>query len=194
MLTCHPSAVHEGRANDAALAVARADAILAIFTTQLGADFVAYRNHVARVIHFSLALDGCSHPDRIEKITIAAAFHDLGIWTHRTFDYLAPSIGLAGEYVSRIGRPLWKQEIARIIDMHHKLTPMTTVGCQLAEAFRRADWVDVSLGLLRFGLTGSHIRQVKRAYPNSGFHQCLMLMTIDRVRAHPGNPLPMFKW
>ncbi len=71
MLTCHPSAVHEQRANDAVLAVTRADAILAIFTTQLGADFVAYRNHVARVIYFSLALDVYSHPDRIEIVAIA---------------------------------------------------------------------------------------------------------------------------
>jgi HD superfamily phosphodiesterase len=31
----------------------------------------------------------------LEKIAAAAVFHDLGIWTDRTFDYIAPSIALA---------------------------------------------------------------------------------------------------
>ena len=33
--------------------------------------------------------------ERLEKIAIAAAFHDTGIWVDGTFDYLPPSIRLA---------------------------------------------------------------------------------------------------
>ena len=57
-------------------------------------DFTAYRNHAYRVVNF------CAHSrpaptPRLEKIALAAAFHDLGIWTAHTFDYLEPSIDLA---------------------------------------------------------------------------------------------------
>ena len=35
----------------------------------------------------------------LEKIATAAVFHDLEIWTDRTFDYLAPSIALVREHL-----------------------------------------------------------------------------------------------
>jgi hypothetical protein len=38
-----------------------------------------------------------------EKIAIAGVFHDLGIWTNKTFDYIAPSVVLAREYLAARG-------------------------------------------------------------------------------------------
>jgi hypothetical protein len=46
----------------------------------------------------SVPIDEVLHDqDRVdlEKIAVAAVFHDLGIWTNKTFDYIAPSVALA---------------------------------------------------------------------------------------------------
>ena len=76
--------------------------VLDAHASALGKDFVAYRNHVYRVMNLCVAIVG----DRgvLEKIATAAVFHDLGIWTDRTFDYLAPSIALAREHLAAHAR------------------------------------------------------------------------------------------
>jgi hypothetical protein len=40
--------------------------------------------------------------ENTDKYAIAAAFHDLGIWTHQTFKYLERSINQAREYLDKI--------------------------------------------------------------------------------------------
>ena len=70
------------------------DAVLGAHAAALGRDFDGYRNHAYRVANLCLAQSPPSALD-VEKIAIAAAFHDLGIWTDRTFDYLEPSVRLA---------------------------------------------------------------------------------------------------
>jgi hypothetical protein len=42
-------------------------------------------------------------------LVIAACFHDLGIWTDHTFDYLSPSAGLARDYLQRYGLSAWQE-------------------------------------------------------------------------------------
>ena len=37
-------------------------------------------------------------------MAIAAAFHDIGIWTAGTFDYLEPSVRVAAAYLTGTGR------------------------------------------------------------------------------------------
>src|SRR5256885_1352868 len=56
----------------------RVDAMLDTFATALGRDFAAYRNHVQRVLSYFVALAPGPIP---ETVIVAAAFHDLGIWT-----------------------------------------------------------------------------------------------------------------
>src|SRR5687768_5031242 len=64
--------------------------------SMLGHDFVAYRNHVYRIVNLCMAIAGGR--GQLEKVATAAAFHALGIWTNGTFDYIPPSIALAHEY------------------------------------------------------------------------------------------------
>ena len=194
MPTWRPLAADNDLAGRASEALAYADAILDGFQSPLGRDHIAYRNHVARVIHLCLMLCRTADPDVNAKVAIAAAFHDLGIWTHGTLDYLGPSIGLAGDYLDRVGRRRWRTEIAAMIDLHHKVRLAPVGTGPLAEAFRRADWIDVSLGVLRFGLPGHRIRKIRRRFPNAGFHRRLAELTRDRLHTHPLDPLPMFKW
>jgi hypothetical protein len=167
------------------------DEVLDAHAPELGRDFIGYRNHVYRVVNLCAAIAG----DRteLEKIAIAAVFHDLGIWTNTTFDYIAPSAALAHGYLADHTRLQWNGEIERMIVDHHKITPSAADPGWLVEPFRRADWIDVTRGLRRFGLARPFIRSVFARWPSAGFHWRLVQLTLERLRAHPLNPLPMVK-
>jgi hypothetical protein len=159
----------------------------------LGHDRIAYRNHVYRVANLCLAIQG-DRPIELEKLAVAAVFHDLGIWTNHTFDYIAPSVALAREHLTARGMADWIPEIEAMIVDHHKVTSSRTDQHSLVESFRRADWIDVSLGLRRFGLSRTFVAAVRTTWPDAGFHRRLVELTLDRWWKHPLNPLPMVKW
>jgi len=160
---------------------------------ELGHDLVGYRNHVYRIVNLCFAIVG-NGPVELEKIAVAGVFHDLGIWTNNTFDYIAPSVAAAREHLAARGMADWIPEIEAMIADHHKVTPSRANPQSLVESFRRADWIDVSLGLRRFGLPRTFIAAVDATWPNAGFHRRLVQLTIDRFWKHPLTPLPMFKW
>ncbi len=172
--------------------IATLDEVLDAHAAELRGDFTAYRNHAYRVANLCLALSPDT-PGRVEKIALAAAFHDLGIWTDGTFDYLPPSVRLAREHLARTGRPEWADEVAAMIDGHHKVTPIRGAPGSLAEPFRRADWIDVLRGARTFGLRRSFLREVFAAWPDAGFHWRLVQLTFRRLRTNPLDPLPMFR-
>lgn len=159
--------------------------------SELGHDLIAYRNHVYRVVNLCLAIVG-DRPVEIEKIAVAAVFHDLGIWTNHTFDYIAPSVAVAREHLAARGMADWIPEIEAMIVDHHKITPSR--ADPLVESFRRADWIDVTRGLRRFGLPRKLIAAVAATWPSAGFHRRLVELTMDRFWHHPLTPLPMVKW
>jgi len=76
---------------------------------------------------------------------------------------------------------------------HHKITRADADPGSLVEVFRRADWIDVSRGLRRFGLSRTFIESVFAHWPDAGFHWRLVELTVDRFRHHPLSPLPMVK-
>ena len=161
--------------------------------SELGHDLIAYRNHVYRVVNLCLAIVGDSRVE-LEKIAVAAVFHDLGIWTNHTFDYIAPSVAIAREHLAARGMADWIPEIEAMIVDHHKVTPSRAHPQSLVESFRRADWIDVTRGLRRFGLPRTFVAAVAATWPSAGFHRRLVELTIDRWWKHPLNPLPMVKW
>ena len=168
------------------------DELLAAHQEPLGSDFTAYRNHTYRVVNLCVAFSS-NNPEQREKIIIAAAFHDLGIWTDGTLDYLSPSIRLAKAYLARLGRTDWAPEITQMILEHHKISRYREHPEWLVEPFRRADWVDVSRGLLTFGLPRKLLREINMVWPSAGFHQRLVQLTLERLRTHPWSPLPMVR-
>ena len=181
-----PSSIHESR---------MLGELTASWSDALGEDYEAYRNHCIRVFNFCFALAG-SRPELEEKIAVATVFHDLGIWTERTFDYLVPSEKLALDYLDRVGKTEWREEIAAMIADHHKLSPVRENPRNpswLAETFRKADWIDISGGLLRFRLSDDFVVEVLDAYPNAGFHKKMLALALDRLKTHPFSPLPMMK-
>lgn len=169
------------------------DAILEQWKGELGDDYSGYQNHVYRMVNFSLALHGFNSEEQ-EKITIAGCFHDLGIWSDKTFDYLPPSIVLAKEYLRKNGLEQWIPEIELMIGMHHKLGKNEGESNPLTEVFRQGDLVDFSLGIFKCGLPKTYIKSVKAQFPNAGFHKRLVKLAGSWFCRHPLNPLPVLKW
>lgn len=167
--------------------------ILGEWKNEIGDDYLGYKNHVYRMINFCFALHPCHHEER-EKIIIAGCFHDLGIWTSHTFDYLPPSIALANSYLVQNGREPWIPEIELMIALHHKLRSYRDAQYPLVELFRKGDLVDFSLGIVTCGLPGSFIKSVKSHFPNAGFHKRLVQLELNWLARHPLNPLPVLKW
>lgn len=168
------------------------DELLQGRAADLGGDFTAYRNHCCRLINFCAALSS-GEPEALRKMQIAAAFHDLGIWTERTFDYLPPSEKLAQAYLAREGKAEWTAEITAMIGEHHKITRYRQEPAALVEAFRKADMADVSVGLVRYGLPRAFVREVRAAFPNAGFHKRLVQLFGRQMMTHPLRPMPMMK-
>ena len=94
------------------------DDILEQHSAQLAADFTAYRNHAYRVANFCCAL---TTPDAQDAISIAAAFHDIGIWTDGTFDYLEPSRRRARDWIEPSGHRRLRGLVDSMIGEHHKV-------------------------------------------------------------------------
>ena len=170
--------------------------ILSEWKPKLGKDFVGYRNHVYRMLHCCLALYPCSEVEE-KKLTIAACFHDIGIWSKGTVDYLPPSILEAEAYLSKSGLDDWKEEIRLLIDLHHKIRPIDQSLSQvypLIEVFRRADLADFSLGLVLGGVPRQYMKRLMSCFPNAGFHKLLIKLAAGWFARNPLSPPPFIKW
>ncbi len=161
------------------------------FKPTIGEDYGRYKNHVYRVFYNCILID--SDSNHSDKYAIAAVFHDIGIWTNHTFDYLQPSIAQAKKYLIEIGKQNWSDEIALMIYWHHKMSSYKGDYETSVENFRKADWIDVSFGLMNFGSDKQKIKQTRQQFPNLGFHWFLIKATLKNLFVHPSDPLPMFK-
>jgi len=168
------------------------EAILERHRADLADDFTAYRNHACRVATICLSQVGADG-DAAEVVAITAAFHDLGIWVARTFDYLEPSVGLARTYLDASGRAAWLPAVTAAIREHHRITPYRGEHAWLVEPFRRADWMDVSGGLAAWGMSRERYLAARARWPGAGFHRLLARLAWRHARRHPLNPLPMLK-
>ncbi|HLP64686.1 HD domain-containing protein [Flavobacterium sp.] len=167
------------------------DSLLCPFKPIIGEDYNRYRNHVCRVFSNCLYLD--NQKEHVEKYAIAAVYHDIGIWTDDTIDYLQPSIAQAKLYLTKIGKSHWNEEVSKMIDWHHKINVYQENDFETVEIFRKADWTDVSLGVLSHGIPKQLLNTDKKQFPNLGFHWFLIKKILANLTKHPLNPLPMFK-
>ena len=167
--------------------------ILTTWAERIGGDYAGYRGHVYRMFNFCLALRPCTEEEKT-KLAIAACFHDIGLWSDRTLDYIPPSVAHAARYLSETGRQAWVEEIALMIDRHHKVRAYTDARYPLVELFRKGDLVDFSLGLFSFGIPRDHIRRVKALIPNHGLHTFLIKAGGSWFLKHPFKPAPFMRW
>ena len=169
------------------------ESILSDWKDRIGDDYAGYRGHIYRMFNYCLALHPASQDEKT-KLAIAACFHDIGLWSDHTVDYLAPSIEQANRYLQDTGREDWCEEIALMIEWHHKVRPYRDPRFPLVEVFRKGDLVDFSLGFFKCGLSGNQVSAVKSAIPNAGFHRFLLKGARDWFTRHPFSPPPFIRW
>ncbi len=170
------------------------DELFAPWVETLGKDYTAYRHHVERLLALCalLATRAGVHLDPV-ALRVAAVYHDLGIWSDGTFDYLAPSAARARAWLEAEGHAGLTPQVTAMIAQHHKVRPAGPADDPV-EIFRRADWMDVSLGLLNAGLPRAHYRELLRQNPDAGFHWRLVQLSCKQALTNPLKPLPMFRW
>ena len=154
-------------------------------------EFEGYRNHAHRVHNFARAISSLSNEDE-QKLAIAAAFHDLYVFDG--LDYLEPSIEGAARYLRETGRSGWDREVALTIAFHHRVRPYRGDFASLVEPFRRADWNDVTSGLVRGGIPRDLRKEADREMPAGDFlRKGLAKVTAAWLPRNPLRPAPSFR-
>lgn len=163
--------------------------ILTHYKEQLGSDYQGYLNHIKRVYEYSCLL-------RLERenelLMIASVFHDLDLWVSNTMDYLDGSVSLALGHVKKNDLGLDANLLEQVVTQHHKLTKIK--NCPEAEAFRKADLIDLTSGWIRFNIPKSIIVDTERRYPRLGFTKKVLKKSVKWSFQHPFNPFPMMKF
>ena len=162
------------------------DTILRHYSRDIDYMFVGYRNHCYRVFNVALHLFPSPPDDHTQELfAVAAGFHDIGIWTHQTIDYLAPSEEIARKWMSSKRDRFNETDIeivTALIEWHHKITPYSGPHEKLVEIFRKADWIDVMNGVVNFGeLDRSKIFGLYAPFPDAGFHPYLVEQTFKTL-------------
>jgi len=162
--------------------------ILEEFKQVLSVDYSGYLNHCLRVYSYSKILLLVKEH---RKMAIASAFHDLAIWTEGNMDYLDSSTLLATDYCEKKNILFLPDEIKYIINNHHKITKIS--DHIEAEAFRKADLIDLTAGIVRFNLPKSIIQETEKKYPRRHFTKQIFSKIIRHALLNPKSPLPMIK-
>jgi hypothetical protein len=151
--------------------------------------WASYRGHVYRVFNLARAVVP-KGDDRDDKLAIAAAFHDIDVFS--SLNYLGPSIRTMDAWLQRTGRSAWADELAVIVAKHHHLTPYRGPYAELAEPFRRADLNDLTQGLIWVGLPRQQVRAVRQSIDVGVFFTRTVPGAIVRhLVRHPLDPLPV---
>lgn len=134
----------------------------------------------------------------MDIMAFAATYHDIALWTDEKLDYLDPSVAVmerdieSGSVDDAISlSPTEKETAIQIILQHHKLTawsatkiapassaatPGIEADALVVNAFRKADWADATVGLIRWGLPADLFEAAYTAIPEQGFHEMLANM------------------
>lgn len=175
----------------AIMSLATIHSILISHQSKLGNGFDMYHNHCCRVYTYAVLLSNANEEEQ-QQLAIASAFHDIGIWTHGTFDYLGPSVSLAMQYLADNNLQHWNTSVYEIIMNHHKLSRFTSN--RLAEAFRKADLIDLSLNIFKYSVERKQLQAINLQYPALGFHWFIAKQILRNIVTHPLNPLPIVRW
>jgi hypothetical protein len=155
------------------------------------AAFEGYRNHAHRVYNFARSIAMWA-PDDEDKAAIAAAFHDLCAFDG--LDYIGPSIEAAGRYLRETGRQAWDREVAYTIAFHHRVRPYRGEYASLVEPFRRADWNDFTMGLVKGGVPLELRKAADVEFPVTDFvPKAIARLALGWLPRHPFRPAPVFR-
>lgn len=140
-----------------------------------------------------LGADAAQEIDR-EVLLCAALLHDAGLFPGvATGDvYVADSRRLAERTLAPFG---WAPDrLARCLDaveQHHALGSRAAWGTEV-DLVRRADLIDVTRGLVAFGLPRAWLRELFRKIPRTGFYRMLGREVGRMIRKRPRTLVRIF--
>jgi hypothetical protein len=171
------------------------DSILEPYRAALGPSlYRGYRSHAYRILNFGRALSAPER-DRDERLAVMAAFHDLPFCLDGNLDYLDRAADLSDTWLNEHGRLAWRHDIRLMIGHHHRIRPYRGRSASLVEATRKADWIDVSFCVLRFGLPRTYVQEVAQAFPLDGFYPRPAWSMVGRYAVRNlRRPIPNLRW
>ena len=148
----------------------------------------AMERHCVRQFLIAERLAEDAGRDADSELLLCAAFlHDTGLYPSvKSHDaYVSDGRHLAERTLAPFG---WEPErLSRCLDaveQHHALRDRSSMGAEV-ELMRRADLVDVSAGVVTFGIDRWWIRGLAREVPRAGFHRFLAHAIWQMARERP---------
>jgi hypothetical protein len=142
------------------------------------AAFEGYRNHAHRVYNYARSISSLSPNDEDR-------------WRP---DYPEPSIEEAARYLRETGREEWDREVALMIAFHHRVRPYRGEHARLVEPFRRADWNDFTMGVVRGGIPRDLRKAADAELPVTDFiPKAIVRLALGWLPRHPLRPAPVFR-
>ncbi len=156
----------------------------------IGKDLERYRGHCYRLLNYINYWKLTE--EELKLCEVAIPFHDIGIWTSKTMNYLDPSFEAAKKYVRKNNLNIDEAILENMIVSHHKIS--TIKNNSMAEKLRKADLIDLTFGAIRFGIPQKKMRSISEAFPNHGFQKNIYGKVFSHAIRHLGNPFPMLKF
>lgn len=158
---------------------------------EIGRLYSAWRLHAYRMLN--VCVRACPE-EPIDKFAVAIAFHDLPIMIDGDFRYLEPAVALARAWLTDRQLAEWEPEVSAMILNHHKIRPYRGPWASTVDVFRRADWIDVSLGCWSAGQDKPLVAQINRELPVNELRRALPRIVLPYAVRHPLKPLPNLRW
>ena len=147
--------------------------------------------HCLRQFAIAERLAGDREFDR-ELLLCACWLHDLGLYTDSHDPYVTEGARLAARVLEPFDWP--PERLQRCMDaceQHHAPRSRMALGLEV-ELVRRADLVDVTAGLVNFGLDRAWLRELFREVPRDGLYRLIGSAVLNELRHRPATLADVF--
>jgi len=147
--------------------------------------------HCLRQFAIAERLAGDRAFDR-ELVLCACWLHDLGLYTHSRDPYVTEAARLAARVLEPFGwAPERLQRCMDACEQHHAPRSRIAMGLEV-ELVRRSDLVDVTGGLVNFGLDRGWLRGLFRDVPRDGLWRLIGSAVLGELRHRPASLTRVF--
>jgi hypothetical protein len=147
--------------------------------------------HCLRQFAIAERLAGDRAFDR-ELLLCACWLHDLGLFTLSRDPYVTEGARLAARVLEPFGWP--PERLQRCMDaceQHHAPRSRIALGLEV-ELVRQSDLVDVTAGLVTFGLDRRWLRELFREVPRDGLWRLIGSAVLNELRHRPASLVGVF--
>ncbi|WP_026909810.1 HD domain-containing protein [Patulibacter minatonensis] len=120
-----------------------------------------------------------------ELLLCACWLHDAGLSTASDAPYVTEGALLVERVLEPFGWPAERlQRCMDACEQHHAPRSRMAMGLEV-ELVRRSDLIDVSAGIVAFGLERRWIRSLFARFPRTGFYPALAGLVVEELRTRP---------